>query len=264
MPAHTTNRSQPHQPVKDVKRRHYIGTEQIDAMCEKFLAKHERCGICFDVPSIRGRIDSCVHPFCFSCIQKWSTTANVCPICTKEFNTITGHDRNNPKSVNKIRVSKSDKRYLLKSDEFYWSPQDFVFDDEADMDISDDESEASSDDDREGDYYHWNGPQSRADAWNLALQLQHSYDQLRNTMSEEVEEEEEAVVPFTTTEETDSPSEDAEEEESEDEPRPRIRRSQPSRRRNVVRRNISRGRVDLNRQPVSSLRRTHTGRRVRI
>lgn len=48
-----------------------------------------QCGICFDAIKERGRLDTCDHGFCFDCIDRWSATANCCPLCRRAFHTIT-------------------------------------------------------------------------------------------------------------------------------------------------------------------------------
>jgi hypothetical protein len=46
------------------------------------------CVICMEPPSIRGKIQSCDHVFCFECIKKWSEHENSCPLCKKRFRQI--------------------------------------------------------------------------------------------------------------------------------------------------------------------------------
>lgn len=48
------------------------------------------CGICLsDVGrSIRGRIDSCEHHFCFVCIMEWAKVETRCPLCKQRFRSI--------------------------------------------------------------------------------------------------------------------------------------------------------------------------------
>lgn len=48
----------------------------------------EECSICYENIKDQGKLDSCVHLFCFECIFKWSKQANVCPICKQRFNAI--------------------------------------------------------------------------------------------------------------------------------------------------------------------------------
>ncbi len=58
----------------------------------------EICGICLDKISSEAKLDSCIHKFCYECIQKWSETANVCPMCTTKFHRLTKtqvRDKNN-------------------------------------------------------------------------------------------------------------------------------------------------------------------------
>ncbi|KAK3006400.1 hypothetical protein RJ639_016638 [Escallonia herrerae] len=50
----------------------------------------ERCGICLSEGgrSVRGRIDSCNHYFCFVCVMEWSRVESRCPLCKRRFSTI--------------------------------------------------------------------------------------------------------------------------------------------------------------------------------
>ncbi|CAL9105722.1 unnamed protein product [Musa acuminata var. zebrina] len=50
----------------------------------------ETCGICFSdcKRSIRGRIDSCDHYFCFVCIMEWAKVESRCPLCKRRFRSI--------------------------------------------------------------------------------------------------------------------------------------------------------------------------------
>ena len=46
----------------------------------------EECVICLDVPTVRGKLNSCNHMFCFDCIEKWGKDyENTCPLCKKRF-----------------------------------------------------------------------------------------------------------------------------------------------------------------------------------
>lgn len=46
------------------------------------------CGICFDTICQEGRLNSCDHKFCFSCIAQWADILNRCPICQRSFTCI--------------------------------------------------------------------------------------------------------------------------------------------------------------------------------
>ncbi|WOL12109.1 hypothetical protein Cni_G20874 [Canna indica] len=50
----------------------------------------ETCGICLSDSerSIRGRIDSCDHCFCFVCIMEWAKIESRCPLCKRRFQSI--------------------------------------------------------------------------------------------------------------------------------------------------------------------------------
>uniref|UniRef100_A0A7N0RC30 RING-type domain-containing protein n=1 Tax=Kalanchoe fedtschenkoi TaxID=63787 RepID=A0A7N0RC30_KALFE len=56
---------------------------------EDYAQDGERCGICMDVVIDRGVLDCCEHWFCFPCIDNWATITNLCPLCQKEFQSIT-------------------------------------------------------------------------------------------------------------------------------------------------------------------------------
>ncbi|XP_020571064.1 uncharacterized protein LOC110018177 [Phalaenopsis equestris] len=48
------------------------------------------CGICFSDGglTLRGRIDSCDHYFCFVCIMEWAKVESRCPLCKQRFHFI--------------------------------------------------------------------------------------------------------------------------------------------------------------------------------
>lgn len=46
------------------------------------------CGICMDPLTDRGKLDSCDHKYCFSCIKEWSKKSTECPLCRKNFKRI--------------------------------------------------------------------------------------------------------------------------------------------------------------------------------
>eukprot|EP00979_Chaetoceros_neogracilis_P014485 scaffold4656_cov261-Chaetoceros_neogracile.AAC.5 len=48
------------------------------------------CCICLDKPSDHelAKIDGCSHPYCFTCIEKWSECENTCPQCKSRFSKI--------------------------------------------------------------------------------------------------------------------------------------------------------------------------------
>jgi hypothetical protein len=48
----------------------------------------DECAICLGTVEKPGKIDSCIHEFCFDCILKWSNVTNKCPICAKKFKSI--------------------------------------------------------------------------------------------------------------------------------------------------------------------------------
>jgi len=76
---------------------------------EKEKEEEPQCGICFEAPTIRGKLDSCAHPYCFECINQWSKSANTCPFCKKRFNEITKLDPS-AKRPKKIKVKHKDQR----------------------------------------------------------------------------------------------------------------------------------------------------------
>jgi hypothetical protein len=52
----------------------------------------ESCGICLDDITDQGKINSCEHQFCFTCIKTWSDTSNTCPMCRERFVRIDHND----------------------------------------------------------------------------------------------------------------------------------------------------------------------------
>ena len=63
---------------------------------------NDECIICLTVPQQRGRLDSCDHLYCFTCIQHWILVESKCPACKKEIKKIvevdgiTNKKRKNP------------------------------------------------------------------------------------------------------------------------------------------------------------------------
>eukprot|EP01118_Nematostelium_gracile_P009801 TRINITY_DN3316_c0_g1_i2.p1 TRINITY_DN3316_c0_g1~~TRINITY_DN3316_c0_g1_i2.p1 ORF type:complete len:253 (-),score=40.70 TRINITY_DN3316_c0_g1_i2:56-814(-) len=78
------------------------------------------CGICFETPQIRGKLDSCEHPYCFTCIQTWSKTANTCPFCKTRFHEITKLDPSSKaKKPRKVKVKHRDQRPEMVDPRFW-------------------------------------------------------------------------------------------------------------------------------------------------
>ncbi|KAH9260399.1 hypothetical protein BASA81_001569 [Batrachochytrium salamandrivorans] len=49
----------------------------------------DECGICFESDfEHRGKLNSCMHGYCYSCILKWSKSSTTCPQCKQRFTTI--------------------------------------------------------------------------------------------------------------------------------------------------------------------------------
>lgn len=74
------------------------------------------CGICFEQPGkVKGKLDSCVHTFCFDCIHRWSKIKNTCPYCNARFSHIikerepTG--RNGRHRKKQVRVRRTDPSF---------------------------------------------------------------------------------------------------------------------------------------------------------
>lgn len=42
-----------------------------------------------------GKLESCVHVYCFNCIVDWANFANECPNCKKRFNQIVKYSSEN-------------------------------------------------------------------------------------------------------------------------------------------------------------------------
>ena len=62
-------------------------------MHTRFTRRAATCPICFDLIEFQGRIDSCKHAFCYSCIKAWAKvlltqTKNKCPYCRQPFRSI--------------------------------------------------------------------------------------------------------------------------------------------------------------------------------
>ena len=72
------------------------------------------CPICLNDIKETGKIDSCNHQYCISCITKWGKTANTCPCCRRKFNVL--YDTNNNSLIDYF-VDKENNDYL-STDEF--------------------------------------------------------------------------------------------------------------------------------------------------
>ena len=66
------------------------GTVQVIKMVlTRFMKRAEECGVCRGPISVKGELDSCLHPFCLDCILKWAEIENSCPICKRRFRLVT-------------------------------------------------------------------------------------------------------------------------------------------------------------------------------
>jgi len=54
-------------------------------MRTRFMARSVKCGVCYGAVSFQGKLDCCLHVFCFDCITKWANKENTCPLCKKRF-----------------------------------------------------------------------------------------------------------------------------------------------------------------------------------
>ena len=57
------------------------------------LEKEDTCAICLDSASSPAKLDSCIHVFCFECINQWAKIKLECPYCKVEFKTATCRDK---------------------------------------------------------------------------------------------------------------------------------------------------------------------------
>jgi len=51
-------------------------------------------------------LNNCKHEFCKECIQQWSNSTNVCPLCKEEFQKLIYYDTNNKLKEQKVRKRK--------------------------------------------------------------------------------------------------------------------------------------------------------------
>lgn len=79
-------------------------------------AQEEDCAICFDAVELQGKLSCCSHVFCFTCIEKWSQTTNVCPMCKARFSSISKVAKDG-KALELKQVKKRDARYEDYMDE---------------------------------------------------------------------------------------------------------------------------------------------------
>jgi len=96
------------------------------------------CGICFEPPEVKGKIDSCEHPFCFECINTWAKKENSCPLCKSRFHSITKIHLNQPTAGKRKRSSVVSVRNRNQQPVFANVPwQNFIADDGDESDDSD-------------------------------------------------------------------------------------------------------------------------------
>ena len=91
------------------------GTEEEEA---------DTCCICLDTITVRGKLDSCDHRYCFDCIKRWAKETNQCPQCKKRFTTlektVEGSDNNksspssSPRGKKRRRKGKSNNVVKIK------------------------------------------------------------------------------------------------------------------------------------------------------
>lgn len=82
----------------------------------------------FDLAEIAeeiGRLNRCVHAFCFTCINDWAKVANECPLCRVRFNTITRYSTDN---VKQEVISVQFKRQVTDSEIFEEGMPSFIAD----------------------------------------------------------------------------------------------------------------------------------------
>jgi hypothetical protein len=61
-------------------------------------SEDKTCAICLsDITDELGRLDGCIHKFCYSCIKDWSDVTNECPLCKVRFSELTRYSLNNEK-----------------------------------------------------------------------------------------------------------------------------------------------------------------------
>lgn len=74
----------------------------------------QNCSICLDTITMRGRLSTCSHWFCFECIQEWSKNTNTCPLCKTRFRCISQVplDTSLNDTISKVRVRDKDQSIL--------------------------------------------------------------------------------------------------------------------------------------------------------
>jgi len=82
----------------DRKNNNQVGSHDSESdSIEKILDKRQTrsnanlndCCICYGKIEVQGKLDSCAHLFCYSCIFRWSKSENKCPFCKAKFTSIT-------------------------------------------------------------------------------------------------------------------------------------------------------------------------------
>ena len=69
-----------------------IQKQKEESKCKKGKESKEKsskhCSICYNEISVQGKLSSCRHEFCITCIKQWSEIENTCPICKTRFSSI--------------------------------------------------------------------------------------------------------------------------------------------------------------------------------
>lgn len=109
----------------------------------------EKCPICMSDFVVEANTNSCLHTFCFECIEIWARNTNTCPLCKIEFNRISAKDKAIKKSI-RVRRKKLEAVYDEEEMARLTEGIDPYYDDDDDDDDIDDDDDEFDDDNNNG------------------------------------------------------------------------------------------------------------------
>jgi len=62
-------------------------SDALETSLNNLAISDQRCAICLSSLDQKTELDSCTHSFCYMCIQTWSKSRRICPLCNSEFTT---------------------------------------------------------------------------------------------------------------------------------------------------------------------------------
>jgi len=57
----------------------------LETSLDNLSLSEQKCAICLSSLNQQTELNSCTHSFCYNCIQTWSKSRRICPLCNSEF-----------------------------------------------------------------------------------------------------------------------------------------------------------------------------------